>query len=169
MQYFARSGGKPSYWWVTRGPGIEQRGLINYLDVYCESTRCCWDRWLSSKYDRLHSWSKWLLTPSLSIEVYRSKMSVKYISHISWLCAWGGCTIICCRFHIYPRKSGFFFFLILCSIMMCANNRVHNGLMVIFVCLHFRVPHYHHNAGVTESNELLKCLSGSFYSYRVCV
>ena len=50
-------------------------------------------------------------------------MNLYHCCHIvPWLCSWGGCTIICCRFHIYiypiyiPGK--------LCSIMMCANNRV---------------------------------------------
>ena len=27
----------------------------------------------------------------------------------SWLCAWGGCAIICYRFHIYPEKAGVVF------------------------------------------------------------
>ena len=27
--------------------------------------------------------------------------------------------------------------------MMFENNRVHYGLMVVFVCLHITLPHYH--------------------------
>ena len=37
--------------------------------------------------------------------LYHHMLSVSYISLricLRWLCAWGGCTIICCRFHIYP-------------------------------------------------------------------
>ena len=51
--------------------------------------------------------------------------------------------------------------------MMCANNRVHYGLMVTLVCLHLTLTHYHHYAGVSEGIELLKCLLGTFC--RVCV
>ena len=29
------------------------------------------------------------------------------MSYFPWLWAWGGFTIICCRFHIYSRKAGF--------------------------------------------------------------
>ena len=41
--------------------------------------------------------------------------------------------------------------------MMCANNRVHYGMMVVFVCLHFILPHHHHYAYVSETIELIKC------------
>ena len=34
--------------------------------------------------------------------------------------------------------------------------------MVVFVCLHITLPHYHHYADLSESIELLKCLSGTF-------
>ena len=60
-----------------------------------------------------------------------------------WLCPWGGCTIIC-------------------RLMRCASNKVHYDPMVLYVCLHITLPHYHHYADLSESNELLKCLSGSF-------
>ena len=36
-------------------------------------------------------------------------------------------------------------FLSLCNLTMCANNRVYYGLMVVFVCLHTTLPHYHHS------------------------
>ena len=50
-------------------------------------------------------------------------------------------------------KSSVLFPLLLCSLMMCANNRVHFGMRVIFV-----LNHYHCYAGVSERIELLKCL-----------
>ena len=72
-----------------------------------------------------------------------------YIWYFLWLCAWCGCTIICFRFHIYiyiyiPGKLENVVPLSPCSLMMCANNRVHFGPMVVFVCLHSTRPHYHH-------------------------
>ena len=74
-----------------------------------------------------------------------------------WLYASEGCTIICCRFYIYIHISWdscfFWFFLLLCSLMMCANNQVHYGLMVKLICLYITLPHYHHYAEVSEGIE----------------
>ena len=78
-----------------------------------------------------------------------------------WLCAWSGCSIVCCRFRICPGKL-FFFLLLLCSLTMCANNRVHYDPMVVFLCLHITLPHYHHYSDLPEGIGLLKCLSGTF-------
>ena len=41
---------------------------------------------------------------------------------------------------------------------MCANDRIHYGPMVIFVCLHFTLPHYHQYADVYEGIEFLEYL-----------
>ena len=38
----------------------------------------------------------------------------------------------------------FLFLLLLCSPMMCINNRAHYGLVVVFVCLHNTLLHYHY-------------------------
>ena len=46
---------------------------------------------------------------------------------------------------------------------MCAINRVHYGPVVVFVCLHITLPHYHHSADVSEGVELLTCLSGTWF------
>ena len=46
--------------------------------------------------------------------------------------------------------------------MMDANNRVHLDQPIVFVCLHIKPPHHHHYEDLTESIELLKCLSGTF-------
>ena len=54
------------------------------------------------------------------------------------------------------------FLLLLCSLMMCTNNQVHIGPMVISVCLHIILPHYHHYAEVPEDMEFLKYLSSIF-------
>ena len=64
---------------------------------------------------------------------------------------------------IYSGTAGYCFLVILLwSLMMCANNQVHYGLMVIFVCLHITLPHYHHYADISEGIEFLKCLWDTF-------
>ena len=52
--------------------------------------------------------------------------------------------------------------LLLCSLMMCANNQVHSGLVVVFVCLYITLSHYHHYTDLSEGILLLKCLSVIF-------
>ena len=70
--------------------------------------------------------------------------------------------------YIYiSRYSWVLFLLLLCSLVMSANNRVHYGLMVVLICLHITLPHYHHYANVSEGIELIICLSGTFF--QVCV
>ena len=44
--------------------------------------------------------------------------------------------------------------------MVFANDRIHYGLWVVFVCSQTTPSHYHHYADLSESIELLKCLSG---------
>ena len=45
------------------------------------------------------------------------------------------------------RESWGLFSLLLWSLMdMCTNNRDHYSLMVIFVCVHITLSHYHHHA-----------------------
>ena len=39
-----------------------------------------------------------------------------------------------------------FFYYCAVSLMMCANNQIHNGPMVVLIYLHFTQPHYHHYA-----------------------
>ena len=41
-------------------------------------------------------------------------------------------------------------------IMMCTNNQINYGAMVILVCLHITLPHYHRYADASESTDLLK-------------
>ena len=60
---------------------------------------------------------------------------------------------------VVSRESWTFCHLLLCSRMMCANNKVHYDSMVVFVCLHITLPHYHRYTDLSESIELLKCLS----------
>ena len=52
--------------------------------------------------------------------------------------------------------------LLLCCLLVCANNSVQYDPMVIFICLYVTLPHYHHYADLAEDIELLKCLSGTF-------
>ena len=54
------------------------------------------------------------------------------------------------------------FLLLLWSLVMYANNRVHYGLMVVLICFHITLPHYHHYVDLSEGIELLKCLSSTF-------
>ena len=79
-----------------------------------------------------------------------------------WWCAWGGCTIICSRFHICIWETWVLCLLLLCSLMMCTNSRVHYDSMAVFVCLHITLPHYHHYVDLSSGIELLKCLLGTF-------
>ena len=53
--------------------------------------------------------------------------------------------------------------------MICANDRVYYGPMVVFVCLHTTLPHYHHYADVSEGIERLKCWSSTTCQVCVCV
>ena len=52
--------------------------------------------------------------------------------------------------------------------MVCTNDRVNYGPMIIFVCLHFILPHNHHYADVSRSIELLK-YSISYILLSVCL
>ena len=74
--------------------------------------------------------------------LYHHMLAVPYISRESW--------VLC--------------LLLLCRLMMCANNRIHYDLMGVLVCLHIALPHYVLSQGV----ELLKCLSGNSVS-SVCL
>ena len=66
--------------------------------------------------------------------------------------------------YIYiPGKLGLLSFIILCCLMMCADDIVHYDPMVAFVCFQITPPHYHPYADLSESIELLKCLSGTFF------
>ena len=116
-------------------------------------------------------WSRGYIYNSSYYRNQIGSVNLSQCCHIfPWLCALSCCTTICCRFHIYiyiSWGSWVLFLWLLCSLMMCANNRVHHGLMVVIVCLHITLPHYHHYTDVSEGIELLKCLSGTFC--RVCV
>ena len=52
-----------------------------------------------------------------------------------WLCAWCGYAIMLSVSYI-SRESWVLFLLLLCTFMMCANNRINCGPMVVFVCLY---------------------------------
>ena len=78
-----------------------------------------------------------LLLPYFSMVVslmwlYHHMLSVSYISRGSWV----------------------FCHLSLCTLMSCANNRVHYNPMVILFCFHTTLPHYHHYVDLSESIEL---------------
>ena len=65
--------------------------------------------------------------------------------------------------YIYTSRESWGFRLwLLCSLMMCTNNRVHCGLMVVYGHLHITLLHYHHYTDLPEGIELLKCSSDFF-------
>ena len=39
---------------------------------------------------------------------------------------------------------------LLCSLMICANNKVHYDPVFVILCLHIKLPHYHHYADLSE-------------------
>ena len=45
-----------------------------------------------------------------------------------------------------------------CISVMCTNNRVNYGLMVLFICFTLHYLIYHHYADISEGIKLLKCL-----------
>ena len=120
------------------------------------------------------SFASSLLPRSLCYNPFRRHINLSHCYHIfPWLCVWGGCTIIMLSvshthtyiyiyIYIYPGKAVFCIFNYRCSLMMCANNQVHHGLMVVYSYLHTTPPHYHHYADLSEGIELLKCLSDIF-------
>ena len=59
----------------------------------------------------------WLILLSSSNRKYQP---FPLLSYFPSLCAWGGCTHICCRFHLYPRKAGFCFFYY-CAVLRCVQ------------------------------------------------
>ena len=65
-------------------------------------------------------------------------------------------------------KSWVFCRLLLRSLMVCANNRVNDDPMVVFVCLHIPLPHYHHYADLPEGIKFLN--AGQVHSvWSVCL
>ena len=71
------------------------------------------------------------------------------------------------------RESWVLFLLLLCSLIMCANNRVHYGLIAL-ICLHITLPHYHNHADISEVGMLIRyillnvCLRFSSLKYLSC-
>ena len=51
--------------------------------------------------------------------------------------------------------------------MVFANDRIHYGLQVVFVCLQITPSHYHHYADSSEGIEQIKCFR--YICCRVCV
>ena len=86
-----------------------------------------------------------------------------FITHIfPWFCAWGGCAIICCLFHINPGKPGFCFFSY-CAVLWCAQiiEYILARWSYSFVCaLHYLIIII--NADVSVSIALLKWLRSTF-------
>ena len=59
-----------------------------------------------------------------------------------------------------------FVFIIIIQFMMNANIQIRFGLQIVLVCLYRTPSHYHHCTNLSESIELIKCLSDIFC--RVC-
>ena len=65
------------------------------------------------------------------------------------------------RTHTHTYICIYLFLLLMCSLKMCANNRIHDGLVVVFVCLHL-----HHHADVSDgiakiAKILVRCILSS--------
>ena len=60
---------------------------------------------------------------------------------------------------IYNRE---FVFIIIVQLMMSANIWIRFGSQNVFVCLYITPSHYHHCANLSETIELIKCLSDIF-------
>ena len=87
---------------------------------------------------------------------------------LPWLCVWD------CYYNIYyisvtciTRGHWDFVSIINVQSMVCANDRVHHDLRVLFVCLYATISHYHQYAHLPEGTELIKYLSG--ICCRVCL
>ena len=52
--------------------------------------------------------------------------------------------------------------LLFCSLLMCADNRLHYGPMVVIFRLHIALHDYNHYANLSEGITLLNCLQGAF-------
>ena len=96
---------------------------------------------------------------------YYHQIGSIHLSHcchiFPWLCVWDGCTTVFChQLHIYNNWD---FVSIICvqsidvQSMVFANDRIHYGLQVVFVCLQITLSHYHHYADSSEGIELIKC------------
>ena len=104
-----------------------------------------------------------ILSWQVRSHIFRVIMDIITLSHcchiFPWLCVWVGCML---SVSYISRESWVFVFLLLSSLMMCTNNRMHCGSMVVLVCLSITVPHYHNYADLSEGIELLKCFSDAF-------
>ena len=88
-----------------------------------------------------------------------------------WLCAWGGCTMICWRFHVYRGTAGLCFFH--CFVVLwCVQimGYIMAQLSHSFVCT---LPNYHHYADasvecVSKIKSLFKIIFHAIYG-AVCI
>ena len=66
-------------------------------------------------------WSSGYICNSSYYQYQIRSINLYHCCHIfPWLCAWGGCTIICYWFHIYPEKAGIVF-LYHCAVLWFAQ------------------------------------------------
>ena len=69
--------------------------------------------------------------------MYHHQIGTLNFSHcFHILCAWGSCTIIGCRFPIYPGEMGFCLFYY-CAVLWCGE--IFENPMVVCVCLHITI------------------------------
>ena len=103
-------------------------------------------------YSRMNSWEN---SPGFFFysnnPIKTQNWHLSYTNFVTWLCnEVQYCDLIRSSYHIWGNifgESWVLFLLLLCS-FMCVNNRMHYGPMVVFVCLHFTLPHYHQFAGL---------------------
>ena len=121
---------------LSRGCVLDVTGSVGYPFVsQCMGLVCYTDpfkfRW-SRGYIHNESYHHQIVVVCLML--YNHMLSVAYIFRQSWV----------------------LILLLVCSLIMRANNRVHYGPMVVFVCLHIASPHYHHNP-VTRISRYWSC------------
>ena len=129
--------------WVYHVESVSKIGLVLRLP-FCNIWGCmCWAgpfefRWLKG----------YIYNPSY----YHHQIGSIHLSHcchiFPWLCVWNGCTTIFCHLlHIYREDWDLVSIICVQSIevqsMVFANDRIHYGLQVVFVCLQITPSHYH--------------------------
>ena len=109
---------------------------------------------------------RWLKGYIYNPSYYHHQIGSIHLSHcchiFPWLCVWDGCTTIFCHLlHISREHWDFVSIICVQSIdvqsMVFANDWIHYGLQVVFVCLQITPSHYHHYADSSEGIELIKC------------
>ena len=111
-------------------------GMQSFMDGGFSTANYC----LHAQNSMLFCW--WQMTKYRCRQIPQENMSCECIIYTEFTCPY----VYLSQYHRVNYKS----------LVMCANNRVHYGPMIVFVCLHITLPQYHHYYDVSEGIELLK-------------